>query len=86
MNLFADADQFRIYHAVGRFRGTVMAAITTTAAFTFLSGGKGRRGGGIGAMQRFPFLAAATFCVTWKIYYEIFSRNAGWTADKYNEF
>ena len=63
-----------------------MASITTVAAFTFLSGGKGLRGGGLGSLQRFPVLAAATFAVSWRVYYEIFSRRAGWTSDKYNEF
>ena len=43
VNLFADADQFRIYHAVGRFRGTICAVITTAAATTFLNGGHNGR-------------------------------------------
>ena len=37
-NLFADADQFRIYHAKGRFRGTISAVVFTGAFFTVMSG------------------------------------------------
>ena len=44
VNLFADADQFRIYHAVGRFRGTICALATTAIATTFLNGGSNGRG------------------------------------------
>ena len=47
-NLFADADQFRIYHAKGRWRGTLCALGTTAAATTFLNGGRN----GIGLIQR----------------------------------
>ena len=43
VNLFADADQFRIYHAVGRFRGTICAVATTALATTFLNGGQNGR-------------------------------------------
>ena len=39
-NLYADADQFRIYHAKGRFRGTLCAIGTTMAASTLMNGGK----------------------------------------------
>ena len=63
-----------------------MASITTAAVFTFLSGGRGRKGGGLGAISRYPYLAVGVFAVSWRIYYEAFSRNAGWTKDKYNEF
>ena len=40
VNLYADADQFRIYHAVGRFRGTICAVLTTMGALTYLNGGR----------------------------------------------
>ena len=63
-----------------------MASITTAAAFTLLSGGKGRNGGGVGAIWRYPLLAAGIFIASWNVYYAIFSRRAGWTYDKYNEF
>ena len=40
VNLFADADQFRKYHAVGRFRGTISAMAFTGAFFTVMGGNK----------------------------------------------
>ena len=43
VDLYADADQFRIFHAVGRFRGTICALGTTAVAMTFLNGGNNGR-------------------------------------------
>ena len=47
VNLFADADQFRIYHAKGRFRGTICAVVSSATIFTIMNGGRN----GIGLMQ-----------------------------------
>ena len=35
-NLYGDADQFRIYHAKGRFRGVTGSFLTTCLAWHFL--------------------------------------------------
>ena len=34
--LYADADQFRIFHKTGRFNGTICAAATTFGVFSFM--------------------------------------------------
>ena len=36
---YADADQFRIFHAKGRFRGIISASVITTGAFAYLAHG-----------------------------------------------
>ena len=80
--LFADADQFRIYHAKGRFRGTICAAVSTATLFTFMNGGKN----GIQLMGKKPMLATGAFIGSLMVFYQLFSRRAGYTAQKYNEF
>ena len=82
VNLFADADQFRIYHAKGRFRGTISAAITTMAAWTVMNGGHN----GIAFARSQPLLAAGTAIGSWMFFYQVWSRQAGYTGQKYNEF
>jgi hypothetical protein len=42
--LFSDADQFRIYHAKGRFRGFFSASAFTVGLFTAMNGFKNGRG------------------------------------------
>ena len=79
---FADADQFRIYHAKGRFRGTICALGSTMAVSTYLNGGMN----GIGFMQKKPLIAGAIFVGSWTFFYNIWSRYAGYNAQKYNEF
>ena len=82
INLFSDFDQFRKYHAVGRFRGTLCSLLFTTTLFTYVSGGTN----GYGAMRRQPLLTAATFASSWVVFYTFWSRKAGFTNQKYNEF
>ena len=81
-NLYADADQFRIYHAKGRFRGTICAAVSTAAMFTVMNGGRN----GIALMGKQPALAAAAFVGNWIVFYQFWSRWAGYNSQKYNEF
>ena len=57
VDLFADADQFRIFHAVGRFRGTVCALVTTAVATSFLNGGTNGRQ----FIGKNPLISAAIF-------------------------
>uniref|UniRef100_A0A7S3MVQ8 Transmembrane protein n=1 Tax=Strombidium inclinatum TaxID=197538 RepID=A0A7S3MVQ8_9SPIT len=82
VTLFADADQFRIYHAKGRFRGFFFSAFTTAAAFTVMNGGKN----GYGAMRRHPLMAMGVFVGNYIVFYQIFSRYAGYNSQKFNEF
>ena len=81
VNLFADADQFRIYHAKGRFRGTISAFLITGAAFGVMSGGRG----GYAKMWQNP-LAVGVFGASWLVCYKFWSYYAGYTNQKYNEF
>ena len=80
--MFSDADQFRIYHAHGRTRGTISAIVTTAAALTFLNGGRN----GIGYAQKNPLVASALFLGSWTVFYQLWSRKAGYTSEKYAEF
>ena len=80
--LFSDADQFRIYHAKGRFRGTACAIATTGAVATVLNGGSN----GIGFLQKNPLIGGAVFLGSWTVFYQFWSRYSGYTAQKYNEF
>ena len=82
VNLYADADQFRIFHAVGRFRGTICALATTAVAMTFLNGGHNGRA----LMRQKPLLAGAIFGGSLFTYYQFWIRYAGYTDRKYNEF
>ena len=82
LDLYADADQFRIYHAKGRFRGVISAAIFTSAFFTISNGGRnGQR-----AMGANPLLASVLFGGSLVTFYTLWSRYAGFTNQKYNEF
>ncbi len=82
VTLFADADQFRIYHAKGRFRGFFGSALLTATAFTVMNGGRN----GYGAMKRHPAMAFGVFAGNYIVFYQIFSRMAGYTSQKFNEF
>ena len=82
VDLFGDADQFRLYHAKGRFRGVICASLFTGAAFTALNGGSN----GYGAMKRQPALAALCFGSSLVVFYTFWSRWAGFNYQKYNEF
>ena len=82
LDLFSDADQFRIYHAKGRFRGIISAAVFTSAFFTISNGGRnGKR-----AMHANPVLASLIFGGSLVTFYTLWSRYAGFTNQKYNEF
>ena len=82
VNLYGDADQFRIYHAKGRFRGTISAVLFTGSFFTVMSGNKN----GLQAMTKNPLLATAVFGGSLFTFYKFWSRYAGYTNQKYNEF
>ena len=82
LHLYADADQFRIYHAKGRFRGFFSAAIFTGALFTLQNGGRN----GQKAMAANPLLASLVFGGSFVTFYTLWSRYAGFTNQKYNEF
>ena len=82
LDLFADADQFRIYHAKGRFRGIISASIFTCAFFTIQNGGRN----GKKAMGANPLLASLVFGGSLVTFYTLWSRYAGFTNQKYNEF
>ena len=77
MGLFADADQFRIYHAKGRFRGVISATGITMGAFTFL--GMGKPGGGYGAMKAMPAAAIGCWVGSLFVTYHFWSRWCGLT-------
>ena len=82
VNLFADADQFRIYHAKGRWRGTWSAMFSTMAITTVLNGGRDGRT----FMRKQPLIAGGIFLGSWVFFYQFWSRYCGYTAQKYNEF
>ena len=82
INLFSDAEQFRSYHAIGRFRATVCTIGTTIGAMTFLNGGRN----GVGHMWRNPWMATAVFVGSWATWYQVWTRYAGYNSQKYNEF
>ena len=82
VGLFADADQFRIYHAKGRFRGVICASAFTGTLFTLMNGGKN----GIGAMKQNKLLAMAVFGGSLVTFYTLWSRVAGFNNQVYNEF
>ena len=82
VGLYGDADQFRIFHAVGRFRGLICATLTTGVAMTFLNGGTNGRA----LIHSKPYLAAAVFGGSFFTYYQFWSRYAGYTDKKFNEF
>ena len=82
LDLFADADQFRIYHAKGRFRGLISAGIFTSVFFTLQNGGRN----GKKAMGANPLLATLVFGGSLVTFYNLWSRYAGFTSQKYNEF
>ena len=81
VNLFSDAEQFRKYHAVGRFRGILTAAGLTTATFTLLN-----KGNGAGYMRANPLLTCAFFTSQTVIWYMFWTRMAGFNYTVYNEF
>ena len=70
VNLFADADQFRIYHAKGRFRGTLCTLLVAPAICTTLNGGSN----GIGWMAKNKALAGLIVAGTWSVFYQLWSR------------
>ena len=74
--LFADADQFRIYHAKGRWRATWCAIATTMVGTTQLNGGRN----GIGMFKSQPLVAWGLFFGSWAVYYQFWSRYAGYTS------
>ena len=80
--LYADADQFRIYHAKGRFRGTICALGFTSVFFTMLNGGRNGRA----AIKANPVMAAAVFGGSLVSFYMVFARMAGYNSKVYNEF
>ena len=80
--LFSDADQFRIYHAKGRLRGTLCAMGFTAAFFTFMNGGVNGRA----AMKANPAMAMAVFGGSLVSFYMVFARMAGYNSKVYNEF
>ena len=82
VNLFQDADQFRIFHAKGRWRGTI-SAFLVTAGFSQMMGG---RRGGFNYMQRNPLIAGPIFVASWVTFYQFWTRYCGYTSAKYNEF
>ena len=82
VDLFADADQFRVYHAKGRFRGTICASLFTGAFFTVMNGNQN----GVALVWKKPLLASAVFAGSWFTFYKFFSRWSGYTNQKYNEF
>ena len=57
IHLYADADQFRIYHAKGRFRGLISASIFTAVLFNIQNGGRN----GKKAIGANPLLASLVF-------------------------
>ena len=81
-NKYADADQFRIFHAHGRTRGMWCSLLTLMGASTFLNGGRN----GKGWCSKNPYAASAIFFGSWIVWYQIWSRKAGYTSQKYNEF
>ena len=86
VGLFADADQFRIFHAKGRFRGVISATAITCGAFSYLAHGQRHPGGGRGLMKAMPLQAGALFVGSLFTTYHFWSRWCGLTNAKYNEF
>ena len=86
IKLYSDADQFRIYHAKGRFRGFFSASLITGGAFTFLAKQQGHPGGGRGLMKAMPYQTWALFLGSYFCTYHFWSKQAGLTDDKYYEF
>ena len=82
LNNFEDADQFRIYHAVGRFRGTICAALFTGAMFSMICPQRN----GMAMMSKRPYLAALTFVGSWNVFYQLWSRQSGYSHQKFAEF
>ena len=82
VTLYSDAEQFRKYHAVGRFRGILTAGFLTTVTFTGMNGWKN----GMGSIQRQPFLAGAFFATNFLVWYQVWSRGAGYSEQKFYEF
>ena len=82
LDLYADADQFRIHHAKGRFRGIISATIFTSVFFNISNGGRN----GKKAMGANPLLASLIFGGSLVTFYTLWSRYAGFTNQKYNEF
>ena len=84
VSLYADADQFRIFHKTGRFNGTICAAATTMGAFTFM--GQNQPGGGFRLMKSQPLLAGGVFGGSLFVWYNLWSMKSGYTKAKYCEF
>ena len=80
--LFSDADQFRIYHAKGRFRGFFSASAFTVTLFTAMNGFQNGRG----ALAAKPLLTAGVFVSSFIGFYMFWTRVAGFNYQKYNEF
>ena len=58
ISLYSDADQFRIYHAKGRWRGTISAGVFTATLLTIMAPG---RTNGYGFAKKNPLLSGAVF-------------------------
>ena len=82
MNLYSDAQQFCKYHAKGRFRGVVSASLITVVTFTGLNGWRN----GLGHMMQNKVLAGGFFLANLGLWYAVWSRNAGFNNQVYNEF
>ena len=54
----------------------------TTVAFTGMNGWKN----GLGSIQRQPFLAGAFFTANCLVWYQVWSRGAGYSEQKFYEF
>ena len=80
---FADAEQFRYYHAVGRFR-SIFSAMAFTAVFFTMIRGPGQSGRGI--MKANPLMTAGVFGGSLVTFYQVWIRVAGYNSQKYNEF
>ena len=77
-----DAEQFRVFHAVGRFRGILSASLFTFGFFHVYSGFHGGRA----AMRSNPLLSVAVFGGSFAVSYQFWTRVAGYNSQKYNEF
>ena len=72
---YEDAERFRIFHAVGRFRGTICATLFTGALFYMICPQRN----GMAMMAKRPYLAIATFVGSWNVFYQLWSRRSGYS-------
>ena len=77
VGLYADADQFRIFHKTGRFNGGICAGATTLGVFTFM--GRNLPGGGIRIMKSQPLMAGGIFAGSFFVWYNLWSMKSGYT-------